>query len=191
MYSALYNHIKILTPTFEKEINNVLSFFEQKTFPKDHVIIEEKSTVDSFYFVNKGILQMYYTDHFGKKNTIHFAIENWWITDYNSFLGNPSAEFNIATLEETEVMVIEKIKFDQLLLEFPFMALYFNKIHMKAYGAALFKQKSFSTVSKKDFHYYFKTKYPELIKRIPHEVMASYLEISNEELTFFDENLRS
>lgn len=55
---------------------------------------------------------MYFTDEFGKKNTIHFAIENWWSTEYNSFVGNPSAEFTIATLEETEVMVIDKIKFD-------------------------------------------------------------------------------
>lgn len=65
-------------------------------------------------------------------------------------------------------MVIDKIKFDQLLLEFPFMALYFNKIHMKAYSAALFMQKTFATVSKKDFYHYFKAKCPELIKRIPH-----------------------
>lgn len=52
---------KIVTPTFEKEINKVLPFFEQKTFPKNRIIIiiiiEEKSTVDSFYFLNRGILQ--------------------------------------------------------------------------------------------------------------------------------------
>lgn len=42
MSSALDNHIKKVTPTFEKEINNVLSFFEQKTFSKNQIIIKEK-----------------------------------------------------------------------------------------------------------------------------------------------------
>lgn len=106
-------------------------------------------------------------------------------------LGNPCTQFGITALEETEVMVIHKTQFNRLLLDFPFMGIYFNMIHMKAYGASLLKQKTFVTVSKKDFHAYFITHYPEFIQRVPHAILASYIGISPEELTFFNENLLS
>ena len=187
----LLKHIIQLVPSFESEAEKVLSYFEKKNYSKGHTILAEQNSVENFYFVNKGCLNLYYTDDKGKQNTIHFALENWWITEYNAFLGNPSAQFGITCLEDSELMVITKTGFDKLLLDFPFMGIYFNKIHMKAYGASLLKQKTFATVSKKDFFTYFSRGYPELIHRIPHAVLASYIGISPEELTYFKEKMHS
>lgn len=191
MPNQLYHHIVKLVPAFEKEVEKVLPYFKKQSFPKNHILINEGNAVDEFYFVLKGCLQIYFTDESGNKNTIHFAIENWWVTEYNAFLGAPAAHFNIAALEETEVLVIKKEKFEQLLFDFPFMAIYFNKIHIRAYGAALQKQKTYAVTSKKDFHYYFCTHYPDLVKRFPDDVFASYIGISIEELDVLNKNLRS
>lgn len=62
------------------------------------------------------------------------------------------------------------------------MALYFNKIHERAYGAALLKQKTFATVSKKDFYSYFRNTYPHLTQTITDPVLASYMGVSMEAL---------
>lgn len=191
MSFELLNHIKKLIPKFENEVDKVMHYFERQTFPKNHILIHEETQINQFYFVVSGIVHIYYTDELKNKNTIHFAIENWWITEYNSFLGNPKAQFNVATLEVTETMFINKEKFDMLLNEFPFMAIYFNMINMKAYGASLLKQKTYATISRKDFHTYFVTTYPELVKRIPHDVLASYIKITPEELFIFNTELRS
>ncbi|MCX8525029.1 Crp/Fnr family transcriptional regulator [Chryseobacterium formosus] len=191
MPNQLYQHIVTLIPAFESEVEKVLHYFEKQSFPKNHIVIKEGSNVDCFYFVLKGCMQIYFTDNLGNKNTIHFAIENWWVTEYNAFLGNPGTQFNIATLEDTEVLMIEKEKFEQLLLDFPFMGIYFNKVHMRAYGASLLKQKTFATVSKKDFHYYFCTHYPDLVRRFPDDVFASYIGISIDELDILNQNFRS
>ncbi|WP_028980949.1 Crp/Fnr family transcriptional regulator [Sporocytophaga myxococcoides] len=191
MADQLLNHIIKLVPSFENEVKGVLSYFEKKRYPKGHNLIVEQTSIDSFYFVNTGCLHLYYTDESGGQHTIHFALENWWITEYNSFLGRSSAQFGITSLEETEVMVISKTQFDRLLLEYPFMGIYYNLIHMKAYGASLLKQKTFATISKRDFYSYFTKQYPELIKRIPHQILASYIGVSPEELTFFKEQILS
>ncbi len=191
MKIQLHHHIVKLIPTFEKEVGEVLHYFEKQSFPKNQIIINEGKTAEDFYFVLKGCLNIYFTDNEGKNNTIHFAIENWWITEYNSFLGDSDSNFNIATLEETEVLSIKKEKFEELLLEFPFMAIYFNKINMRAYAAALQKQKVFATVSRKDFHHYFCKTYPEIVKRFPDDVFASYIGISKEELDVFNADFRS
>jgi len=182
MRAQLQEHIVKLIPTFEKEVDNVLHYFEKQSFRKDQIIINEGKTADDFYFVVKGCLQIYFIDNQGNKNTIHFAIENWWITEYNSFLTDLPSNFNVEALEDTEVLSIKKKKFEQLLLDFPFMAIYFNKINMRAYGAALQKQKTFATTSKKDFHQYFCKTYPDLVKRFPDDVFASYIGITTDEL---------
>lgn len=85
MSVQLSGHIAKLIPSFEKEIQNVLPYFEKQTYAKNQVLITEQTAVDSFYFVNTGCLQLYFTDNLGNQKTVHFALENWWITEYNSF----------------------------------------------------------------------------------------------------------
>lgn len=187
MIKQLSDHIAGLVPSFKDEVKKVAGYFEHRRYSKDETVIAEHDPVDTFYFVIKGCLHLYYTDGAGKQNTIHFAMENWWITEYNAFLGNSAARFGITALENAEVMVITKKQLDRLLLDFPFMGVYFNAIHMKAYGASLLKQKTFATVSKKDFYTYFTSHYPEFVSRVPHPVLASYIGISTEELAFFIE----
>lgn len=191
MKSQLCDHILKLVPSFEKEVDKVLHYFEEQNFPKNHIVIDEGNVVDQFYFVIKGCLHIYFKDHQGNENTIHFAIEDWWVTEYNAFLGTNPSNFGIATLEETDVLMITKENFEQLLFDYPFMGIYFNKVHMRAYGASLQKQKTYPMTSKKDFHAYFCKTYPDLVKRFPEDVFASYIGISTDELKVFNENFRS
>lgn len=189
MSESLKQHITRIIPHFEKELDTVLDYFKQKKIAKGEVIVTANAEVDTFYFVNKGCLHLYYYDNDGHSQTIHFALENWWITEYNAFYGNPKAEFEIAAIEDCELLTISKVEFELLLRKFPDMAIYFNAIHMKAYGAALLKQKVASTTSKKDFHYYFMTHYPNFVRRIPHDILASYMGISIEEFNFFNQQI--
>lgn len=62
------------------------------------------------------------------------------------------------------------------------MALYFNKIHEWAYGAALPKQKTYASVTRAHFYHYFRSTYPVLIERIPDEIFAAYRGISMDRL---------
>ncbi|MES2519434.1 MAG: Crp/Fnr family transcriptional regulator [Bacteroidota bacterium] len=191
MSEYLKQHIAKIAPHFEKELDSVLDYFKQKKIEKGEVIVLANESVDTFYFVDKGCLHLYYYDNDRHPQTIHFALENWWITEYNAFYGNPKAEFEIAAIEACELSTISKVEFDLLLRKFPDMAIYFNVIHMKAYGAALLKQKVASTTSKKDFHYYFMTHYPDFVSRIPDDILASYMGISIEEFHFFNQQLLS
>jgi len=191
MKNQLQQHIVKLIPSFKYEIDKVLDYFEKQTFPTNHIVINEGDIVNHFYFVISGCMHIYFTDHERHKNTIHFAIEEWWLTEYNAFLGSSASNFGIATLEPTEVLAIKKENFEQLLLDYPFMGIYFNKVHMRAYGASLQKQKTFATTSKEDFHNYFCTQYPDLVKRFPDDVFASYMGISIDELAILNKNFHS
>ena len=186
MTKQLYKHIQKLVPDFIIGREIIAPFFQTKQVKKEELLLREKEICDTIYFVNKGCLYLFYEDN-SEKQVIHFALENWWITDYKTFPDSKSAVYSIAAMEDSEVTCINRENYETLLATFPLLALYFNKIHERAYGAALFKQKTFATVSKKDFYFHFRNTYPELIKRIPDPVFASYMGVSLEILKTYQD----
>ena len=186
MTRQLYRHIQQLVPGFTAEWEQLLSFVETKKVKKEELLLREGEICDTIYFVNTGCLYLFY-EHNQEKQVIHFALENWWLTDYKTFCDGRPAVYAIAAMEDSEITFMSRKNYEALQLQFPLLALYFNKIHERAYGAALLKQKTFATVSKKDFYHYFKTTYPELILRIPDTIFASYMGVSPEDLKVLKE----
>lgn len=176
MTEQLYQHIKKLVPAFNTVQHELQSYFHTKSIKKDELLLQEGQECDTIYFVNKGCLYLFYEDK--GKRVIHFALENWWITDYKTFADCKPAVCAIAALEDSAVSYINRTDYESVLQRYPLLALYFNQIHERAYGAALFKQKTYATMSKKNFYHYFKSTYPEFMRKIPPEIFASYMGIS-------------
>jgi len=190
MTEQLYRHIQKLVPGFEIEFEQLKLFLQTKTVKKEELLLKEGEMCDTIYFVNTGCLYLFYEGN-NEKQVIHFALENWWITDYKTFADTKPAVYSIAAMEDSEITYMSRRDYDALLPKFLLLALYFNKIHERAYGAALLKQKTFVTTSKRDFYHYFKTTYPELIIRIPDAIFASYMGVSLEDLTVLQEEFVS
>lgn len=179
MTDKLFHHIQQLLPGFNIPIDEMSHFFRTIQVKKDTVLLNEGKTCDTLYFVNSGCLYLFYEAD-GKKEVIHFALENWWLTDYKTFCDGQPAVYAIAAMEDSEITCINRVNYEALQLQYPFMAIYFNKIHERAYGAALYKQKTYATTSKQDFYNYFRSTYPILIQRIPDNIFASYIGVSDE-----------
>jgi len=162
MSGQLYQHIQKLVPGFTAEQKEIAPYCQTKTVKKDELLLKEGEICDTIYFVKKGCLYLFYENN-NEKQVIHFALENWWITDYKTFPDGKPAVYSIAAMEDSEITCISRENYDTQLLTFPLLALYFNKIHERAYGAALFKQKRFllpfqkylSRINPKDSRPYF------------------------------------
>jgi CRP-like cAMP-binding protein len=177
MTEQLYHHIQKLVPDFTVTQEKIAPFLHTKTVKKEALLLSENEICDTIYFVNKGCLYLFYENN-NEKQVVHFALENWWITDYKTFSDSKPAVYAIAAMEDSEITCISRKNYEALLLQYPLLALYFNKIHERAYGAALYKQKTFATVSKEDFYRYFRNTYPKLMQRIPDAIFASYMGVS-------------
>lgn len=181
MTEQLYLHIKKLVPGFTASQQDIEPYVQTRLVKQGEVLLKEGDTCNEIYFVNKGCLYLFYEGD-GDKQVIHFALENWWITDYKTFADTRPAVYSIATMEDSEITCINRKNYETLLLKYPLLALYFNQIHERAYGAALFKQKTFATTSKKDFYRYFKTTYPDFMRKMPDAIFASYMGVPLEVL---------
>jgi CRP-like cAMP-binding protein len=187
MTEQLYRHIQKLVPAFSVEQEKLVRFLQTKPVRKDELLLSEREICDTIYFVNKGCLYLFYESN-QEKQIVHFALENWWITDYKTFPDGNPAVYSIAAMEDSEITCMSRENYEMALSAFPLLAVYFNKIHERAYGAALLKQKTFATMSKRDFYYHFRSIYPELAQRISDAVLASYMGISLETLKAFQDH---
>lgn len=181
MTEQLLHHVQKLLPGYAVPLEQMAPFFQARSVQKDELLLAEGEPCNDIYFVAKGCLYLFYT-HNDRKEVIHFALENWWITDYKTFADGLPAVYAIAAVEDSELLCMTRKNYEALQEQFPPMALYFNKIHERAYGAALYKQKTFALTSKADFYRYFRDTYPAVIERVPDDIFASYMGVSTEAL---------
>lgn len=181
MTEQLLRHIQKLLPGYDVPQEQMAPFFHTRSVQKEELLLAEGAPCSDIYFVSKGCLYLFY-NHNDRKEVIHFALENWWLTDYKTFADGLPAVYAIAAIEDSELICMSRKNYESLLEQFPPMALYFNKIHERAYGAALYKQRTFATTPKADFYRYFRDTYPAVIQRVPDDIFASYMGVSPEDL---------
>ena len=185
----LIQHIQKLTSSPEMADEAILSFFEMKTFKKKVILQEEDRRCLSYFFVVKGCLRLFFTDHNGIEQTQQFALENWWMTDLNAFRSGRKSAYTIQALEATEVLTITASNYELILAEFPLMEKYFRIVYERAYAASLLRIQMISRMSKPEFYELFQSKYPEFLQRIPQKVLASFLGLTPEYLSELRKNL--
>lgn len=183
MSAALITHIKKFTVLSDADREVVLSFFQPAIFKKKQQVLEEGQVCRQHYFVEKGILRMFYINEKGVEHTTQFALENWWLTDHMSYQSQQPSTFNIQAVEHTSVLAIGFEAQLQLLEQVPAMEKYFRIIYQKAYAAHQFRIKYIYDLSSEESYDHFAQKNPGFVQRIPQYLLASYLGFTPEYLS--------
>lgn len=181
--SILIEHIKSYTSFSEKELTEILSFFDCQSYKKKEVLLSTNKRCDKLFFVAKGCLQLYFIDDLGYKKTTQFALENWWLTDFLAFQNQKRSNFTIETVENSIVLSISSSKYTELLNQFPLIEKYFRNIYETAYGAALMRLKYMNSYSKEEMFFRFREDFPEFVQRVPQYLLASFLGLTPEYLS--------
>lgn len=104
--------IRQLIVAADKEIEDFLENAAVKTFKPQAFLNKQNAVCNEIYFINKGILRVVINDYKDDEHTIHFALENQFVSDYSSFMMRTPAVSTLQALEETEVVVIPKSSID-------------------------------------------------------------------------------
>jgi CRP-like cAMP-binding protein len=156
--------------------------FHPKKFKRRQFILESGEISKHLYFVTKGCLRGYYIDKDGFEHVVNFAIEDWWIGDFGFNTGE-AAILTIDTLEDSEVLYIDKPSMDKLYDEIPQLDRYFRILLQNALMAQFQRIMHINSFNAEDRYSAFLKKYPQFVKRIPQKYLASYLGITPEFLS--------
>lgn len=183
MYAEILNHISnqiSLTPSEEEEFTGLLSV---ERIPKGEYLVEPGAAVMSEYYVVKGCLKAFYLDEAGQEHIIQFAIEDWWITDFEAFFSGSAANLHVEAIEDSIVLGLDKTALDALYKRIPKFERFFR---IKTTGAFVaLRARVLSTLQKtgKQRYLEFCATYPKIEKRVPNYHIANYLGMKPESLS--------
>jgi len=173
------NHINLSDEEFEK----FSSLFQAKTIKKKQFILQEGEVCKFEGYVTKGLFRVYHIDQNGFEQILYFAIENWWITDIDSFTNEKPSQLFIEALEDGEVLLISKKDKEFAYANLPQIEKLFRVMTQKTHVAL--QRRMIDNLSKTADQRYldFIGKYPQLYQRLSNLQIAAYLGISHEFLS--------
>jgi CRP/FNR family transcriptional regulator len=183
MQKNIIQQIRKIVDLNESELLVFNKYIQSHRLKKKEIINRESSVCKRLYFVEKGCLRMYFINNKGVEQITQFALDGWWISDYQSFMEKTPSDYYIQTIEETQIVSIDHQSFDQLLIEIPQLERYFRITMQKAVAAAQHRSKLLYEMSKEEFYFHFSNSFPEFMLRVPQYMIASYLGITPEYLS--------
>lgn len=100
--------IKQMISISEEELNVFLGQSFSKTFKRNESLSRQNSVPNEIFFINKGLIRVLITDNEGTEHTVHFALENQFISDYSNFIQKQPSFYTLQALEETQVVVLPR-----------------------------------------------------------------------------------
>lgn len=182
-FQLLKQYLMLRVPVSEEECEEVLSYFNVKRIKRKQFIIQPEFVAKHRNYVVKGAFKAYVINENGNEHTIQFAIEDWWISDYNSYIYQKPATMFVAALEDSVVLQID-YQSEQALKKANHKYEMFFRI--LAERAAAYQQRriiSMFTQTAEERYNDFIVRYPLAVQRLPQYVLASYLGMTTEFLS--------
>ncbi len=180
MIESLKQNVAHHVSISDNEMEEFCNFFHKKTMKKKTFLLREGEVCEFEGFVAKGLFRVYHIDQNGFEQILYFAIENWWITDIDSFTNGKPSQLFIEALEDSEVLLITKKDKEFAYAKLPLIEKLFRVMTQKTHVAL--QRRMIDNLSKTADQRYldFIEKYPNHYKRLTNLQIAAYLGISHE-----------
>lgn len=191
MSEALIRHIQRYIPLRDGTAAEIADSFRPFSVGKKENLLAEGQLCRYHYFVEKGCLRLFFVNEKGLEQTTHFAIEHWWITDYQAFESRSAATFSIQAVEPSDILAIDHAAQEDLLQRVPVLERYFRAVFQRAFAASQMRIRYLYDFTREASYDHFSTHFPQFIQRIPQYLLASYLNMTPEYLSEIRSKKRS
>lgn len=183
MTQPLITHIGKFCSIDPVKLELLEHYFEYRTYKKKQFLLQEGDRCHEKFFIVKGCVYLYYLRQDGVEQTIDFAIENWWTSDFMAFPNNSPAQFSIRAAENTTLLSITAERQRELLQQVPELEAYFHLVFQRAYAASQIRLRKLYELSKEELYRLFSKDFPEFVQRVPQYLLASFLGFTPEYLS--------
>jgi CRP-like cAMP-binding protein len=178
--------VELFTHTFgftEKEFTSLLSGFRVQEVCKREVFLTAGQISNAKAYLNKGCARNYVVDEKGHERIVSFAFEDWWLADFESYYSGKPGSTYIQMLEDSELLVISKEKWQNLELVIPKLKQWYT-VKVTRHASALTKGiEALRTLTPEDRYLNLLKEQPLVLQRVPLQYVAAYLNIEPQSLS--------
>lgn len=182
-YNSILNNIRRYVKLSEEETKKLIAIIRTTRVKKRQLIIQPGFVCQYRSYIVKGAFRVFHLDEEGKEHTVSIGIEDWFVTDFYSYISQTPATNYAEALEDSIIFQMKYEDIELLCKEIHALSEYFRLTTEKAFAYS--RKRVISNISKTAEERYFEymNKYPTIANRVPQYVLASYLGISAEFLS--------
>ena len=183
MTNKITSYIDKFVKLTEEEKKLFSSCFKEEKIKKRQFIVQPNFIAKHRHYVLKGAFRAYVVADEGQEHTITFAIDDWWITDYNSYIFQQPATMFVVALEDSIILQLDYEKEQELKLQNHKFETFFRIMAERGLAAQQRRIISNLTQTAEERYETFSNKYPQIVQRVPQYALASYLGMTAEFLS--------
>jgi len=183
MHEQLVTYIRERIKISNEDLERVLSCYKPLKLKKHEILQSEGDPSRRMFFVVKGCLRVFFIKEDGTEVTRRIVFENHFSTTLVGFITRqPSLEYTQA-LEPTTLLYTTRDEFYALLESIPDWEKFYRQYLEYAYVNNTNRLMSFITQDAAERYRQLLEEDPEIVRRLPNRIVASYLNISPETLS--------
>lgn len=172
----------------EMEITSFIEKFEVVTLQKGDHILKEGQVCTFLGFVDTGLLIYYNISEGGEEKVCDFAIDNQWVTQYQSFSTGSKSVYSIKAIEQTILLKTTHQNLINIAEKMPRIEKYFKKMIDNFLFIMVGRTNDFQNLIAEERYSKFVKENPQLIQRVPQYYLASFLGIAPQSLSRIRKN---
>ncbi|CEJ71198.1 DNA-binding transcriptional dual regulator Crp [Chryseobacterium oranimense G311] len=180
MTESLKKHIRQYIEISDEKLERYCSAFKVKKLKKKDFLLKEGDICEAEGFVVNGCFKVFRTDKNADEQILYFGVEDWWVSDIDSFINQIPSQLNIQALEDSEILLISKKDKDRFYREIhEIESLMRLKFQMSIIAL---QRRIIDNLSKPSDERYqdFLKEYPQIAHRLTNIQIAAYLGVTPE-----------
>ena len=188
-FEAFFDYIQKISGQLLSEDDKDLltAHFKARKLRKRQYFLQEGDVCKYIGFIVKGSARTFTVDEKGHEHILKLSVENWWLTDFESFYLLTPSRFNIEALEELEILQSTNAEIEEFLKKIPAFLAMSNVISQNNTIAAQKRMQAIN-YSAEERYEELVSNYPHFLQRFPQNMIASYLGLSPETLSRIRKN---
>lgn len=134
-------------------------------------------------YIVKGAFRSFFLDKDGKEHTVQIAVEDWFVSDFYSYITRTPATLFVEALEDSILLQLKYEDIEPLCGKMHSLSEYFRITTEKAFAYSRNRSLSNLSLTAEERYLKFMAMYPGIVSRVPQRIIASYLGMSPEFLS--------
>jgi CRP-like cAMP-binding protein len=183
MFEVFEKYLRSWVDISDDELQMIRALATERTLRKWQSILHDGEVWKITCFITSGCFRLYRFGKDGTDHTLRFGVENWWISDQESYNHERPSEYNIEALAASKVTIWTKADWEKLTGTIPALKLFNEKLLARGYETSQKRIFSLISSSAEEKYLQFQKTYPSVFNKVPLHMVASYLGISRETLS--------